>query len=137
MAVEVLKNITSSRGAMILTSGAMMGICGCTRAPSSAATESTTNSILARPRGTGTATLSWAPPTRNVDGSPINDLAGYYIHYGTSPSALTRTILVKDPALTSYVVDELSPGTYYFSVVAFTATGIKGRPTATVAKTIP
>jgi hypothetical protein len=31
----------------------------------------------------GQATLSWDPPTTNVDGTPLTDLAGYKVYYGT------------------------------------------------------
>lgn len=72
-----------------------------------------------------------------MDGSAISNLAGYYIHYGTSPTNLNRIIKVQDPYTTTYAVDELSPGTYYFSIVAFTATGIMSNPSPPVSKTIP
>ena len=36
----------------------------------------------------GSATLAWQPPTANVDGTPLTNLAGYVIRYGTS---LTRS----------------------------------------------
>ena len=32
----------------------------------------------------GSATLSWTPPTENTDGSPLTNLSGFQIHYGTS-----------------------------------------------------
>lgn len=67
--------------------------------------------------------LSWQAPTRNVDGSPVQALAGYTIYYGTDPSALTHVIRVPDPALTAYMIRGLTPGKYYFSVAAFTAAG--------------
>ena len=28
-------------------------------------------------------TLSWDPPTTNADGTPLTDLAGYKVYYGT------------------------------------------------------
>ena len=89
-----------------------------------------------RPPGTGTATLSWIPPRRNVDGSALSNLAGYYIHYGTSPTNLNRTIKLSDPYMTTYTVDNLGTGTYYFSIVAFTTTGIIGNASPPVSKTI-
>jgi hypothetical protein len=86
--------------------------------------------------GTGTATLSWEPPRRNVDGSPIKNLAGYYIYYGRDSTNLNVTIKIKGPYVTTYTVDKLSPGTYYFRIVAFSDTGIKGSASPTVSKTI-
>jgi Fibronectin type III domain len=68
--------------------------------------------------------LSWTAPSKNTDGSPLTDLAGYHIYYGTSAGAWTSTITVLDAAETSYVVAGLAPGTYYFTVVAFNADGV-------------
>jgi len=89
------------------------------------------------PGGTGVATVSWTPPTRNVDGTVLNDLAGYYIYYGKDPNALNGIIKVSDPFETTHTVDHLGHGTYYFKVVPFTARGVKGSATPLVSKTIP
>jgi fibronectin type III domain protein len=86
--------------------------------------------------GNGTAALSWSAPTRNVDGSPVGPIAGYYIYYGASPMAMSHTIEVSDPRATSYVVRHLSPGPYYFSVAAYSASGARGLQTEPVSKTI-
>jgi hypothetical protein len=86
---------------------------------------------------TGSATLSWTAPTHNSDGTPLTDLSGYTIYYGTSASALTQTIQVASPSATSYVVSGLSPGTYYFSVAADTTVGTQSAQTPAVSDTIP
>ena len=72
---------------------------------------------------TGSATLSWTVPTENTNGTPLTNLAGYHIYYGTSAGAWTSTITVLDATETSYVVAGLAPGTYYFAVVAFNTAG--------------
>jgi hypothetical protein len=71
----------------------------------------------------GGATLSWTPPTSNTDGTALTNLAGYRIAYGTSSSALTQTVQVANPSITSYTISNLSPGTYYFAVRAYTSNG--------------
>jgi len=38
-------------------------------------------------------TINWTPPTENTNGSPLINLAGYNIHYGTAANGLTRTDL--------------------------------------------
>lgn len=124
------------RCATILTATVTLSFYGCSRAPSTADTSST-NLATALRLGTGTATLSWMPPRRNSDGSALSNLAGYYIYYGTSPTNLNRAIKLSDPYMTTYTVDGLTPGTYYFSIVAFTTTGIKSRPSQTGSTTIP
>jgi hypothetical protein len=87
--------------------------------------------------GTGAATLSWAAPTQNVDGTQLNNLAGYVITYGQSSNALSSTIRITNPSIDRYVFDDLTKGaTYYFAVRAVNAAGIESTPSAVVSKTI-
>jgi hypothetical protein len=72
---------------------------------------------------TGTASLTWMPPTQMSDGSALTSLAGYRIYYGTSPNSLTQTIQVSNPGLASYTVENLSPATWYFAMTAYAAGG--------------
>jgi len=85
----------------------------------------------------GSATLSWLPPTQNADGSVLVNLSGYRIHYGTSSSALNQTTTLNNPGLTRYVVEDLSPATYYFALKALTSSGTESALSKTVSKTIP
>jgi hypothetical protein len=65
------------------------------------------------------ATLEWTAPTTRTNGSALNDLAGYRIHYGRSVMALETVIEIRNPSVSSFVIDDLAPGTYYFAVTAF------------------
>ena len=73
--------------------------------------------------GTGTATLTWVAPKVNTDGTILNNLAGYHIYYGTDANALTQEIDVAGATTTSYVVNGLAAGTYYFAVTAYSSAG--------------
>ncbi|HEX3945966.1 MAG TPA: fibronectin type III domain-containing protein [Rhizomicrobium sp.] len=84
----------------------------------------------------GSATLSWSVPTQNTDGTPLSDLAGYHIYYGTTEGAWTSTITVLDASETSYVVSGLASGTYYFTVVAFNEAGSDSPESNVGSKTI-
>jgi putative Ig domain-containing protein len=84
----------------------------------------------------GSATLSWTPPTQNTDGTSLTNLAGYRIYYGTSASALNRTIQVANPGLSRYVVEDLAAATWYFSVRAYTTTGSESAGSNTATKTV-
>ena len=75
--------------------------------------------------GTGSVDLAWVPPTENTDGSALSDLSGYRIYYGNASKNYTTTITISNPGLTSYVIESLPPGTYYFSVTATTSTGVQ------------
>ena len=72
----------------------------------------------------GFALVSWLPPTRRTDGSVLTNLAGYQIRFGTRPGALDQTISLNNPGLSSYLVQGLTPGFWYFAVVAVDSKGI-------------
>jgi hypothetical protein len=86
---------------------------------------------------TGSATLSWTPPTRNSDGSTLTNLAGYRILYGNSPGSLTRTVQVANPGTSRYVVENLASGTWYFAVRAYSTSGAESSTSNTASKTVP
>lgn len=92
--------------------------------------------VLAPPPGDAAATLSWTPPTERADGSALTDLAGYRILYGNSPDALTQTIVIDTAGLSSYMVEGLSSGSWYFGMKAVDAQGMESSLSAVVSKTI-
>lgn len=77
----------------------------------------------APPGGAGSIALNWAAPTRNVDGSALTDVTGYRIRYGTSATALTKTIDVRGATVLAHTISGLSPGTYYVTVQTVNSSG--------------
>ena len=73
----------------------------------------------------GSVTLSWTPPTTNVDGSPMTDLAGYRIYYGRSATTLDQIVPVGNAGTTRFVLDNLSPATWFFSMTAVNSAGVE------------
>ena len=67
----------------------------------------------------------------------MTNLAGYHIRFGNSPTTLTQTINVNTPGLTSYMVESLIPGNWYFSVTAFDTAGVESDMSNIGSKTIP
>jgi hypothetical protein len=116
---------------------ATFGLYACSRTASTVDVGSPMNITADLANRTGVATLSWVPPRRNLDGSALKDLAGYYIYYGKNPVDLNGEIRIFDPYATTHEVDHLGSGTYYFKVVAVTANGVKGSESSLVSKTIP
>lgn len=86
---------------------------------------------------TGSAVLSWTPPTQNTDGSAIVNLAGYNVYYGTSATQLGNKVVVSNPGATSYTVSNLASGTYYFAITAYTADGVESALSNVSSKSIP
>ena len=79
--------------------------------------------ITVNPVTLGSVTLSWTPPTENEDGTVLTDLAGYRLYWGTTPGVYTDSLTINNPGLTTYVVENLPPGTYEFVATSFNAAG--------------
>lgn len=71
----------------------------------------------------GGVTLSWQAPTTNADGSALVDLKGYKVHYGSESKTYSDTIQVSNPGITTYMVENLKAGQYYFAVTAYNSAG--------------
>ena len=92
--------------------------------------------VVAAAAASGTADVSWTPPTTNTDGSTLTNLAGYNIYYGTSPNALNQQVQVSNVGVTNYVISGLTTGTWYFAVTAYTSTGTESGLSNVASKTI-
>lgn len=83
----------------------------------------------------GSVTLSWDQPKTNSDGTPIEDLQGYKIYYGTTSDNLINTISVGN--VNTYQVTELTVGeTYSFAVTAYDLSGNESEYSPRVSITI-
>jgi hypothetical protein len=92
--------------------------------------------VVSRPASLGTATVHWTAPTQRVDGSTLTDLEGFRIKYGQAPDRLNTTVTVSNPGTSSYVVEGLAAGTWYFGVTAFDSQGLESGLSAIASKTI-
>lgn len=114
------KNIALALGLVVLAgcnfdSDSPTGVQGVTSQSSTGTTGTTASS--------GAATLTWQVPTENTNGTPLTDLAGYTIVYGSTPEVMDRSVQVTDVGTTSYVLQSLGQGTWYFAILAYTSTG--------------
>lgn len=85
---------------------------------------------------TGSATVSWTPPTQNSDGSALTNLAGYRITYGRSATVLDHSISLTNASLSSALVENLSSGTWFFAVSAVNSQGAASNASNVASKTI-
>jgi hypothetical protein len=92
--------------------------------------------LAAQELGSGVALLQWELPLSKVSGEPLDDLAGYRILYGRSSSDLDHSVMISDPAATSYQFSSLTSGIWYFAVVAVSSSGLEGPPTTLAYKSI-
>lgn len=84
----------------------------------------------------GRATLSWEAPLQRVDGSPLTNLAGFKLYYGTSAGDLSNVIQVADPGARSHVIDNLTVGTWFFAASAYDQGGIESARSNVASKII-
>jgi hypothetical protein len=84
----------------------------------------------------GSATLSWNPPLQNADGSALTDLTGYKIYYGRDAKNLGRSLVIDNPGLTRFVIENLTPARWYFTMTSVNTDGVESGRSALVSKTI-
>ena len=101
-----------------------------------ASTSLTAFSVSVQQASTGSATVIWTAPTTNSDGSTLTNLASYRIQYGRASDTLDQSVAVSNAGLTSYTVETLSSGTWYFAVVAVNASGTESVLSNVGSKTI-
>jgi len=76
--------------------------------------------------GNGAATLTWSIPTERTDNTPLgNDLNGFNIYYGQTSGDYANKIQVTNSGLSTYMVDNLSSGQWFFVVTAYDSGGLE------------
>lgn len=73
----------------------------------------------------GSVTLSWTAPTQNSDGSTLTDLDAFKIYYGNSQGSYPNQILIDNASVTTYMVDNLTPNTYFFVATSVNSQGVE------------
>jgi hypothetical protein len=72
------------------------------------------------------AVVSWVAPTANTNGTPLTDLAGFRLHYGTVAQD------IPNPLAVTYTVWNIPHGTWTFYVTAYNAAGEESAPSEKV-----
>jgi hypothetical protein len=78
--------------------------------------------------------LAWDMPTTYVDGTPLTNLAGFKVYYGTASGVYPQVIDVRD--MTTYSSGTLGPGTYYFAVTSYDSYGSESEFSNEISTTI-
>ena len=84
----------------------------------------------------GSASLSWAAPTTNTDGSALTTLSGYRLVYGQSAASMNESVQISNPGLTTYTVSNLASGTWYFALYAESSNGAESAASNTANKMV-
>jgi hypothetical protein len=82
----------------------------------------------------GTVKLEWDAPTQREDGTPLDNLLGYRLYYGTEKANLTSKVWTTETRAT---VKNLRRGTtYYFYVRAVDRSRIESEPSEILSTTV-
>ena len=93
-------------------------------------------SITVQAISLGSVTLSWTPPTQNEDGTALTDLDGYNIYWGTTAGTYPNSVTIDNESVSTYVIDNLSPGTYEFVATSFNTSGVESSYSAPATKVV-
>jgi hypothetical protein len=93
--------------------------------------------IAVQQSGNGSATLSWTAPTTREDGAPLTNLAGYKVRYGNAVGNYPTTVTISNPGITSYMVENLVSGTWYFVLASYDSDGLESANSSPASKKIP
>jgi hypothetical protein len=85
-------------------------------------------------------TVSWTPPTTNVDGSPLTDLAGFEVFFNRSPENIevpgSGSPYVANGVINRVVIGPLLEGEWFFAVKAFNSAGQRSELSSIVSSTV-
>jgi serine protease len=95
-----------------------------------------TNYTLTCTWGTGSARVSWVPPTANTDGSALTNLAGFRVYYSTSNTSFTQSSTVNDMAASTTTISSLAPATWYFKVRALNSSQVESADSNIASKAV-
>jgi hypothetical protein len=84
----------------------------------------------------GSIALAWIAPLVNADGSPLTDLSGYRVRYGTYSGIYSAMQQIDDPHTVNIVLKDLPANTYYLTVTAYNSANVESLASAEVSKSI-
>ena len=133
-----IRGVVLPRLAQLALAALICTVLGACHAPDSTSAGSATSSASSTDPTVKSITLSWSPPTENSDGTALTNLAGYTLHYGTTPEDYTGSIEITNPTATSYVVSDnnFPAGTYYFAISAYNAQQVSSSMSGEVTVTL-
>ena len=84
----------------------------------------------------GSVTLTWTAPTQNEDGTMLTDLDGYKIYYGTASGSYPNQVTIDNISVTTHVIENLTPNTYYFVATAFNTSKVESKFSGEASKVV-
>ncbi len=84
----------------------------------------------------GSMSLTWTAPTQNSDGTALSDLAGFNLYHGTTAGNYTHKIRIDNPSISTYLIENLLPDTYYVVATSFNSSGVESDYSNMAVKTV-
>lgn len=135
--LEVTLTWTAQDCASLTAGGGWSGEKGTSGGSETVTLTSSAEFTLTCTKGSGSAKLSWTPPTQRTDGSPLDNLAGFEIFYGQTQDVESGTkVDVPRPGDTTHDIESLGEGQWYFAMKAYDAGGLRSDLSNTASKVI-
>lgn len=82
--------------------------------------------------------LSWAIPAAREDGSymPVYEIAGYELRYTKDQSTQVTVVRINDAQTTDWVLEDVTPGNYQFTIATIDSDGLYSANSQTVSTRI-
>jgi len=87
-------------------------------------------------RDSAVATITWTAAAPGASGSAGQEPIGYRVYYGTSVAGMTHVVTVADPSETSFVLENLSPGIWFFAIASYAVDNAQSALSPTVSVTL-
>ena len=92
--------------------------------------------IEVQPVPVSSVTVLWDPPTVNADGSALDDLAGFNVHYGQQSGIYDSVVVVDSNSATAAQIGGLTAGAWFFAVSAYDTSGNESTLSSEVSKMV-
>lgn len=117
--LSVTHTWSTTNAASCVASGGWSGAKALSGTETTANVSVNTSFTLTCTAGSGTAVLTWTPPTTNTDGSPLTNLTNYQIFRSTSSTTVGAATPIEIAApSTTYTMTGIPAGTWYFGMKA-------------------
>ena len=126
------QGLSSLRPALaVLATTALLALAGCNSdgeprsiVPPAETSGDSTGSHGSEAPSSRNVTLSWQAPDERADGTPLRGLKGFHIWIGRTSDGIERAVELH-AGLSTYVVEDLAPGTWYFAMSAVDRRGVE------------
>ncbi|MEY8200651.1 MAG: putative Ig domain-containing protein, partial [Colwellia sp.] len=70
-------------------------------------------------------TIKWQAPSQDINDEALGPIQAYKVFYGSVQGSYDQSVTINDGSATDFVINNLVPGDYFFSMVVITENGME------------